>query len=361
MKNWLFLIALLFLLLSSCSEECIEDPPNPPVTPITKVSISGQTFVDASGQTIIPWGFNYTNPEEVGLIDDNWYDSGVWQTIQEDFVEMKDLSANIVRIHLQYNKFMVDLNTPNEASLDRLLDLVLYAQEQGMYLDITGLAAYRENDQPAFYNELSDEDRWATQAIFWESVADKVGSNPAVFAFNLMNEPVVSVECDGSQECDWFPGNSFGGFNFVQNITRTPNRPYAETMVSWIELMTASIRSKDNQTPITFGSLALGSFNQFAPNLDYLSPHIYPSSGEIVEAIDQVLNNQSDVPMVIEESSNLLCNITEFQQFTDGISGQYQGLMGHYFGRGLGELNPLVLVDAIHINFQEFFIANNPN
>ena len=55
---------------------------------------------------------------------------------------------------------------PNLAALERLEKLVRLAQEIGLYLDVTGLGAYRLEDQPGWYTNMNEKDRWATQAVF---------------------------------------------------------------------------------------------------------------------------------------------------------------------------------------------------
>jgi len=329
MRN-LVLLSVLVLFLA-CKDE---DPVvTPTVVTLTKIVIDNGQFKDANGEVFFPWGFNYTNPVDVGLIEDDWSNDVTWDIIKSDFEEMRVLGANVVRIHLQYHRFMDDASSTNTVALDRLSDLVEMAESSGLYLDITGLAAYRKGDQPNFYTMMTDEERWATQKIFWQSIAAEVGDSPAVFAFNLMNEPVVSVSCDDmNPDCEWTPGEESGGFHFVQNITRTPGNNFTTTIKAWIAEMTEGIRTEDSETLITTGFLDLGSYASFADDLDYLSPHIYPRSGELQTSIDRLEANQSAVPIVIEEIYNLNCNVTELGEFLVSIDGNYNGFMGHYFG-----------------------------
>ena len=91
--------------------------------------------------------------------------------MEADFGEMKQLGANVVRIHLQVGKFMQGPNEPNAASLDRLGRLINLAEQERLYLDLTGLACYHKADVPAWYDALSEQDRWEVQARFWEAVA----------------------------------------------------------------------------------------------------------------------------------------------------------------------------------------------
>jgi len=320
------------------------------------------SFVDAKGDVFFPWGYNYTNPEIIGLIEDNWSTESTWDIIKEDFVEMKGYAANIVRVHLQYNKFMIDADTPDPMALQRLQRLVKIAEDTGLYLDITGLAAYRKSDSPVWYDNLSDTERWETHAIFWRNIAGAVGDSEAVFAFNLMNEPVVAVGCDGTSECEWSPGNDFGGFHFIQNIARDSNLTFDEGIRNWTTQLTAAIREEDPTTMITVGFLGLGPISRFADDYDYLSLHTYPKSGEIQVAVDRVINSTSNKPLILEETGNLHCTIPELQSFISQIDGHYDGLMGHYFGKTLEEMQASgTFVDANHKNLVEFIIANDPN
>lgn len=364
MKNYLKLsisiliqATCLFIVLSCSDNEPIEID----AKPITKISLnSNGVFVDTNGNSFYPWGLNYTNPENVGLIEDNWINPDVWNTISNDFVEMKALNANVVRIHLQFNKFMNGPEEPNEESLNKLLELVNLAESKKLYLDITGLAAYRKSDSPIWYDNLDDNDRWKAQEFFWKSVANKVGNHNAVFAFNLMNEPVVSVGCTNINDCDWLVGNGFGGFHFIQNISRNPSRQFGQTIKEWIGQMSNAIRSEDNTTPITVGFLPLGDVAQFQDDLDFVSIHIYPISDKINESVNFV-NNNLTTPLIIEETSNLNCSIDELTDFLDQVEGKNHGLMGHYHGSPINELSSFQFNDALRKQFLNMFVERNPN
>ena len=52
----------------------------------------------------VPWGFNYDHDEQGRLIEDYW--EAEWATVEAHFGQMKKLGANVVRIHLQFGKFM---------------------------------------------------------------------------------------------------------------------------------------------------------------------------------------------------------------------------------------------------------------
>jgi hypothetical protein len=102
------------------------------------VAKDGKSFVLAgSGARFVPWGFNYDHDEKGRLIEDCWADE--WSKVEKDFARMKKLGANVVRVHLQFGKFMDGPNKANAASLARLGKLLKLAEKERLYLDLTGL------------------------------------------------------------------------------------------------------------------------------------------------------------------------------------------------------------------------------
>ena len=107
--------------------------------PWVRVANDKQGFVlSTSGKPFVPWGFNYDHDENGRLLEDYW--DKEWPKVEEDFREMKELGANVARIHLQVAKFMIAPEKTNEVNLERLGLLVALAEKTGIYLDITGLA-----------------------------------------------------------------------------------------------------------------------------------------------------------------------------------------------------------------------------
>jgi sugar phosphate isomerase/epimerase len=145
--------------------------------PWIRVGTDQRTFVDrAVGKPFVAWGFNYDHDETGRLIEDYW--DAEWPKVEADFQEMKDLGANVVRVHLQFGKFMESADKPNEKSLDQLARLVSLAEKVGLYLDVTGLGCYHKKDVPAWYDALEEAARWEAQARFWEAVAAPLYEEP---------------------------------------------------------------------------------------------------------------------------------------------------------------------------------------
>src|SRR5262245_20433113 len=60
--------------------------------------------LEPAGRPFAPLGFNYDHDDRGRLLEDYW--NAEWPTVEEDFQEMKQLGANVVRVHLQLGKFM---------------------------------------------------------------------------------------------------------------------------------------------------------------------------------------------------------------------------------------------------------------
>ena len=142
---------------------------------------------------------------------------------------------------------------------------------------------------PAWYDTLSEKERWDAQARFWTAVAERCKDSPAVFCYDLMNEPVVpgGKRKDG----DWL-GPAFGGKHFVQVITLDQkDRPRPEIARHWIATLVAAIRKIDPRHLVTVGlvdwsldrpGLTSGFVPKvIAPELDFLAVHIYPEKGKV--------------------------------------------------------------------------------
>src|SRR5687768_3702635 len=87
------------------------------------VSEDQRGFVDQStGQPFVPWGFSYDHARSGRLIEDYWDTD--WESVEHDFREMRELGANVVRVHLQFGRFMTSAEEPNAQSLDKLKQLI---------------------------------------------------------------------------------------------------------------------------------------------------------------------------------------------------------------------------------------------
>ena len=179
--------------------------------PSIRVAADKQGFVTALGKRFVPWGVNYDHDDRGRLLEDYWQQE--WPLVEQHFAEIKQLKANVVRIHLQFGKFMESPTKPNREAHLQLARLLALAERTGLYLDLTGLGCYHKQDVPAWYDDLTEQQRWDAQSVFWQSIAETCRTSPAIFCYDLMNEPVVPGGKRNPR--DWL-GPAFGGKHFVE-------------------------------------------------------------------------------------------------------------------------------------------------
>jgi len=319
------------------------------------------------GKPFKPWGFNYDHDEKGRLIEDYW--DAEWPKVEADFAAMKALGANVVRVHLQLGKFMTTAETPNAKSLDRLGKLLALAEECGLDLDLTGLGCYHKADVPPWYDALAESDRWSVQARFWEAVAKRCSESPAVFCYDLMNEPVVSG--GKRKDGDWL-GPAFGGKHFVQFIALdAKGRKRPEVAKAWIERLVAAVRKVDARTPITVGLVDWsldrpGLTSGFVPSevcekLDFVAVHLYPEAGKQDEATKTLRGFAVGKPVIVEETYPLKCSPAALAEFIAKSEKDAAGWIGFYWGRTPEELRRSKSIgDAIQLQWLETFQKNAP-
>jgi len=293
----------------------------------------------SSRRSFVPWGLNYDHDEKGRLLEDYW--ESEWPKIEADFAEMKRLGANVVRIHLQFCKFVVGPQQTNPKALHRLSQLVDLAERQCLYLDLTGLGCYHKPDVPAWYDKLDERSRWDVQARFWQAVAGQCARSPAIFCYDLMNEPVVPG--GRRKHGDWL-GPPFAGKHFVQfNTLDQKDRPRPDIAREWIQRLVAAIRKVDRRHLITVGLVdwsldRKGLTSGFVPekmaaDLDFLCVHLYPETGKLAEAWQTLKGFSVGKPVVVEETFPLKCLPKELDGFIGGSRVHAAGWISFYWGK----------------------------
>src|SRR5688572_13865584 len=93
----------------------MEAPPGP--MGLVRVAPDGRGFVvGPEARPFRPLGFNYDHDESGRLLEDYWVEE--WPKVEADFREMKELGANVVRIHLQTGRFLKGADEPDAAALE---------------------------------------------------------------------------------------------------------------------------------------------------------------------------------------------------------------------------------------------------
>ena len=309
------------------------------------IDISDEGFIySRTGSPFTPVGFNYDRDWDHRLLEDYWEQD--WETVKEDFIEMKALGANVVRVMLQFNRFMDGPDLPNTENLSRLVDLVRLAERLGLYLDLTGLGSFRPKDNPQWYTRLTESERWNVQAIFWGAIAEVCADRPGIFAFNLMNEPIVSGE--NLSPGAWAHPVAIDGLHYIEYINLSPDgRDRTNIAVAWIRKMKEAITSHDKRHLITVGLFPVFDnvdASGFAPKkisneIDYISVHLYPQTGQVNRALDLLKLYDVGKPIIIEETFPLNCGLKDYRDFLERSRETASGWLTFYWGKTLDELS----------------------
>jgi len=336
---------------------------------LIRPSEDGSGFIHAgSGAKFLAWGVNYDHDEPGRLLEDYWHKE--WSTVVEDFKEIKALGANTVRIHLQTAKFMQTPTEPNRTSLEQLARLVKVAEETMLYLDITGLGCYHKKDVPEWYDAMDEAARWDVQARFWEAVAKTCAGSPAIFCYDLMNEPILPGA--DKAETEWLAGE-FGGKFFVQRITLDlSGRTREKVAKAWVDKLVTAIRKHDQRHMITVGVIPWAHVWQNAKpffyskevgeNLDFASVHFYPKKAEVEKALKALAVYDVGKPLVVEEMFPLSCGAEELNAFIDGSRNIADGWISFYWGKSIEDYarSDLDITGAIIKSWLEHFRAKSP-
>jgi hypothetical protein len=292
-----------------------------------------------SGRPFTPWGFNYDHDGRGRLLEEYWETE--WDKVEEDFREMKELGANVVRIHLQFGRFVETPGRMNGKNLNRLGRLLELAEETGLYLDITGLGCYLKEEVPSWYDALSEKERWEAQARFWEGVSARCAGSPAIFCYDLMNEPVVPG--GGRNPGDWLGPPFAEKYHFVQFVSLdAAGRSRPAVAKEWIQTLTRAVRKRDPRHLVTAGlvdwsldrpGLASGFVpEEVATELDFLCVHQYPETGKLEEALGTLKGFSVGKPVVIEELFPMHCSVPELERFVESSRPTASGWIGFYWG-----------------------------
>jgi hypothetical protein len=279
-------------------------------------------ILSSSKKPFVPWGHNYAvnEPEESGKMN--------WRRISRDFDDFRKMRANVARIHLQVPYYMDGPDKPNHRALAELSQLLKLAEQKGVRLDVTGLASYHIRHRASWYDALPDKERWAAQACFWEAVSGTCAKSPAVFCYDLMNEPVAG----GKRQDGWYAGR-MGDYEFVQRLSLDQgDRSQSEIAKEWTHIMVSAIHKHDQVHLITIGMLpAWGPAPQvLGPELDFIAIHIYPNPGKVSEALKNLRQFDVGKPIVVEETFPLSCGVSDERDFLLRSRGIAAGWIGQY-------------------------------
>lgn len=269
-----------------------------------------------------------------------------------------------MRIHPELPRILDKPDVASENGIAGIQRLLAIAEKTGIYLKITGLANYTIADRPEWYDKLTDDDRWRAQAFFWETIARTCKDSPAVFAYDLVNEPAAA----GKPEDGWYSGR-MGDVEFCQRLSlNAGKRKGDEIFREWTTRMVQAIRKQDSSHLITMGMLPFPTaYQSAAESLDFVSPHLYPKTGKVAEELELLKKFDWGKPIVIGETFPLSCSPEDLREFLLKSRGVAAGWIGHWPDESPAALMELkksgkaTIQNAIWLSWVELFRELGPS
>jgi hypothetical protein len=310
-----------------------------------------------SGSRYVPWGHNYASVDIMARLASDPV------RVEREFREMKAAGTTVARVHPEMPHILTGPDRADAPALDQLKTLLTIAEKSGIYLKITGLACYKIKDRMAWYDSLEEQDRWRTQAFFWETIAQTCAESPAVFAYDLVNEPAAL----GKPSDGWYTGK-MGEVEFCQRLTLEPGKRNGDDIFrQWTKRMVAAIRKHDQTHLITMGMLPFpGAYKAAAEQLDFVSPHLYPKTGKVDDELKLLKQFDWGKPIVIGETFPLSCGVDDLRDFLLKSREVAHGWIGHWPDESPAELAELqsagkaTIQNAIWLSWVELFIEVGP-
>ncbi|MGE5609411.1 MAG: cellulase family glycosylhydrolase, partial [Bacillota bacterium] len=154
-----------------------------------KVRVEGKGFVVEDGKGFVPFGVNYYRPG-TGWAPQLWkmFDA---EATRRDLARLKSLGGNCVRVFLSFGSFYQEPGVVSEEGLKKLDQFLALAEEAGVYVHPTGPDMWEGHPSWVGQDRFADERMLAALETFWKVVAARYRGRNVVFAYDLLNEPMV--------------------------------------------------------------------------------------------------------------------------------------------------------------------------
>jgi hypothetical protein len=351
-----------------------------PQIEIVEVARDGRGFVEhSSGRPYIPFGTNYYDPH-TGWAPKLWRQFDA-QKVREHFRVMNALGVNCARVFLTAGSFQPSAEAIDEQALAKLDKMVEIAREFNIRLIPTGPDHWE--GQPAYWKP----DRFAGEAAlealdrFWDVVGRRYRGEPAIFAWDLLNEPHLpwspaqwtgkwhawlhETYADRSAlKTAW--GQELTEADTWDNVAPPADRPdagnprlrdwqlFREHLADqWVRRQVEAIRRADPTHLITVGYIQWsyplvrpgnpGRYAAFNPHrqarwLDFTTIHFYPTAGSPFQSEENWRNNISYLQAVLAYSrAGKPLLLGEFGWYGGGAPQNHPFLSEEQQARWIGE------------------------
>lgn len=309
---------------------------------------SGSRYLGASSSR--PYKLAYS--QYASLVFDAWMSGGATAGNRAVVTEMVNRGLNFCRCFIPFGDMMIDAATPDEAKwvlVEEWLDMCV---EEGLRVDITGLETFLgpgTSQVPAWLDidngdgtstpVLTEAQRNATFALWWNRCAKACAHSPAVVLLDIVNEPIAPAS-----QSDWYIGTGgfrFGTFLCINRGARTDSQVFSD----FHDQMRTEIRKWMPKKPTAMAEHGSGGDGfpdpgELATHGEAAIPHMYLASnssmGDWLAQIDDTYRPLSK-PILQEEGgltgSNQPYGLEEVVAFA--IALDHRGVIPHGGWKGL--------------------------
>lgn len=179
--------------------------------------------------------------------------------IAEDFKIIKDLNLNTIRIFLSYEDFKI--GKESNLKLKRLRSLLDTAEKADLQVMVTLFD---------FYGDYGIQD-WTLTNAYLKNVVEKIKDHPAVFAWDIKNEPDLDYESRGKLNVE-----------------------------AWLSQTIGRIKEMDSIHPVTIGWSTATAAEALEDQVDIISYHYYQDLEELSET-HKKLKSTTKKPIILQE------------------------------------------------------------
>jgi hypothetical protein len=214
-------------------------------TPTSETSVSNYFGVKRLWDGV-PWGFytnypDYADPNITNfMLTDAMSTAAGRQNVEQQLRGMAARNATLWRIFPQFQDVLSGPSTVNASGIAVLTEALDMAHKLGIRVTVTGLSDFVPARNPGWLNKLgqakdSEAQISAASAVWWGALASAWKGHPAVWSFDLMNEPVWQTgprtPTPGSNK--WATG-CMGTMNDSKCFDFLHNRHWQHTWTEWV-------------------------------------------------------------------------------------------------------------------------------
>ena len=179
--------------------------------------------------------------------------------IIEDFKIIKDLDLNTIRIFLSYEDFKTGKDS--SLKLKRLRSLLDAAEKADLQVLVTLFD---------FYGYYGIQD-WTLTNAYLKNIVEKIKDHPAVFAWDIKNEPDLDYESRGKLKVE-----------------------------AWLSQTIARIKEMDSIHPVTIGWSTATAAEALEDQVDIVSYHYYQDRKDLSKT-HKKLKSKTKKPIILQE------------------------------------------------------------